>query len=324
MVDPPRRDGLPILTYAEAEIVLLGNLNQKRAEYEEAIWKLVQLYGSNGQHDLAKGYIERLMGLSGSSEAQASYWLALGQLAEKDGHFEAAVDYYSQAKALDPKAVETEYFTNNNLGYSLIQLGRHSEAEPCCRMAIETDPKRHNAHKNLGLALQGQGRYADAARPLINAIRANPLDRRALQHLEEMVAEKPEILDAVTYLREDLNAAREADLAAAQWSEERERRIRAKATELSPAERILIAFGGLMLELRKKEFSMEELRGYLGQPPDGWDAGFAAAFSAMADEPSEGHQSDDDSIGGLLSKVGEDLYALTETGFEALGNILGE
>jgi hypothetical protein len=64
-----------------------------------------------------------------------------------------------------------------------------------CRAAIGIDPGRQNGHKNLGVALQGQGRYCDAARSFILATMACPQDGRALGLLEELVAAQPEILE---------------------------------------------------------------------------------------------------------------------------------
>ena len=97
---------------------------------------------------------------------------------------------------LPPERNDDWYFLCNNLGYCLNQFGRHAEATSFCRAAIEINPKRHNAYKNLGVALQGQGEYSKAADAYIEATRICPRDGRALNHLEEMVSrEKERILD---------------------------------------------------------------------------------------------------------------------------------
>jgi len=69
-------------------------------------------------------------------------------------------------------------------------------AEICCRAAIALDPARHNTHKNLGLALAGQGRHVEAARCLLEADRRCPPDTRARGHLTLRLAENPNILEA--------------------------------------------------------------------------------------------------------------------------------
>ena len=85
------------------------------------------------------------------------------------------------------------YFLRNNLGYSLNQLGQFSEGESWCRKAIEIDWNRPNAHKNLGLALQGQTRYPEAAESFRNATLVDPFDRRALNHLRELLEIHPDL-----------------------------------------------------------------------------------------------------------------------------------
>jgi len=64
------------------------------------------------------------------------------------------------------------------------------------RTAIAIDPAPHNAHKNLGLALAGLGRFLEAAHCLVEADRRCPEDARARQHLAELLAENPEVLMA--------------------------------------------------------------------------------------------------------------------------------
>lgn len=75
-------------------------------------------------------------------------------------------------------------------------LRRHADAEVHTRAAIAIDPKRHNAHKNLGLALAGQGRLGEAAHCLLEADRRCPPDTRARGHLTELLADNPELLEA--------------------------------------------------------------------------------------------------------------------------------
>ena len=46
-------------------------------------------------------------------------------------------------------------------------LGHFAEGEKFCRAAIEINPSRPNGHKNLGIALAGQGQYREAAGALL-------------------------------------------------------------------------------------------------------------------------------------------------------------
>ncbi|OGP60989.1 MAG: hypothetical protein A2162_07270 [Deltaproteobacteria bacterium RBG_13_52_11b] len=75
-------------------------------------------------------------------------------------------------------------------------FGRHAETTPYCLAALAINPKRYNAYKNLGVALQGQGEYSKAADAYIEATRICPRDGRALNLLEELVShERERILD---------------------------------------------------------------------------------------------------------------------------------
>ena len=134
---------------------------------------------------------------------------------ERKRDFPAAAAAYSRAFTLPARQDRTWYLLNNNLGYSLNQIGRHGEAEAYCRAAIAIDPDRHNAHKNLGLSLQGQGRYLEAALCLLKAAQTDPEDLRALGHLEDLLAQHeeigkdhPEILEAVQECREAARTSR--------------------------------------------------------------------------------------------------------------------
>jgi len=147
------------ITPNEAEMLLQSRLKETQDHFEDAIWELIWFYSSTGRQDLSSRYLLLLMELTGDPEKQAFYWLTLGQLMEQIQDFEKAIECYKQGFRMKPTTSWVWYFINNNLGYSLVQVGLFEEAEPYCRAAIEIDPKRHNAYKNLGLSLQGQKKY---------------------------------------------------------------------------------------------------------------------------------------------------------------------
>ncbi len=128
--------------------------------------------------------------------------LTLGVIHEHEMDWAAAVESYRKVVALNPQDPHQRYFGNNNLAYSLISLGRFDEAEAYCRAAIEVDGERHNAHKNLGLVYQGQGRWLDAALSFMTAYELNPRDARAWHHLQLLLGSKPELLAKSERLRD--------------------------------------------------------------------------------------------------------------------------
>lgn len=136
------------------------------------------------------------------SQDVARSWLAQGCEHEKRGNWLAAIESYNTALAADPQDPRVRYFANNNLGYSLVQIGRFDDAEEYCEAAIEVEPKQYNAHKNLGLALQGQGRWLDAAFSFLEATRLAPMEPRAWRHLEQLLAAHSTLLERSAELRE--------------------------------------------------------------------------------------------------------------------------
>jgi tetratricopeptide (TPR) repeat protein len=204
MIKPPRVrivDGPPEGIQGEVEDVsadeveraLLEQLAANEDDPWGALWQLAQFYRLSGRIDRAMPYFQRLLDQTDEVDEAAAILLSMGQAAEKAADFELAEWLYRRGLALDAGSVHTRYFLHNNLGYSLVELGRHAEAEPFCRAAIGLTPERANAHKNLGLSLQSQGRHRDAARAFILSMRANPADPRAARHLEQLLATHPEI-----------------------------------------------------------------------------------------------------------------------------------
>lgn len=197
------------LTAEQTEVVLLTLFEQKKRDMEHAAWQLVRFYSVVGRQDLSLNYINQLKDITHDPEKQASYYLATGQLMEQIGDFESAVKFYGQAFSMEPANNQIWYLINNNLGYSLVQLGQFEDAEPYCRAAIEIEPRRYNAHKNLGLSLQGQGHYPEAALSYIESVKANHGDIRALLHLIKLMMTHPEISDEIPNLDEQVRKFRE-------------------------------------------------------------------------------------------------------------------
>jgi tetratricopeptide (TPR) repeat protein len=132
-------------------------------------------------------------------------YLNLGCLHERLNDYKSALNYYLEGLKLIPSIenasssylrqdlpkeyIKTKYFLNNNAGFCLNTLKRFEEGEAYCRMAIKIQLNRHNAHKNLGISLEGQGRYTEAAKSYINSTITYHYDMRAFMHLNDMLKE---------------------------------------------------------------------------------------------------------------------------------------
>lgn len=144
--------------------------------------------------DMAELWLNAWEEKSENSEIRAAHCLDSGCMLETAGHFDRAIAHLAAGLALEPLDEYTAYFLNNNTGYMLWKQGRHVQAERFCRAAQRADRLRHNAMKNLGNALAGQGRHAEASLQFMHACIAAPGDPRAFHHLEDLAAEQRDAL----------------------------------------------------------------------------------------------------------------------------------
>ncbi len=170
---------------------------ESRDQITEFLWDLAKECWNSGYFKAAYDYLGKILSLVDDPREKAACLLSMGRAMEQLSDYQAAVEAYSRAFELPQEQNENWYFLNNNLGYCLNQVGRHQEAEKYCRAAIDIEPRRHNAWKNLGIALQGRGFYIEAALNLIRATNLCPTDSRALGHLEDLIAGHREILKQI-------------------------------------------------------------------------------------------------------------------------------
>jgi CheY-like chemotaxis protein/tetratricopeptide (TPR) repeat protein len=222
-------EGATPISDEEAEKLLLEKVNKTQSEFQEAVLSLARFYSQVGKQGEAASYIQQLIVSTDSPESKAFFYLTLGQLMEQVQDYQNAVKFYLQAFSLEPVSNRTWYFINNNLGFCLNHFGRFKDAEPYCRSAIQIDPNRYNAHKNLGISLQGLGQLAKAAKCFISAVRKDSNDPRALKHLEELVVAHPtlaaELPDIDRQLQNCCDAVRVA-------SEYRQKRLREQEAQI--------------------------------------------------------------------------------------------
>jgi Flp pilus assembly protein TadD len=309
------------VTASEAEVLLQSRLREKREEFENAIWQLARFYSSTRQRDEAARYITFLMWLTDDLERQAAYWLALGQSMERVDDFEEAVSNYRRALSMEPTDADTWYFINNNLGYSLIQLGAYDEAEPFCRSAIQIAPQRHNAYKNLGLALQGQGKFSDAAKSFMRAVQANASDPRALNHLEALVEQHPDLTSLDSELAAFLDRSREAVACATRLVTEAINRQHEGSSELTHIEKMLIGVHRTVFLEGRSQFSTDCIRRALGLSVEEWRSGYAAIFQAMREDDSGGAPQLSTKYRGVFRQVRRNVYTLTPYGHQLVVQI---
>jgi tetratricopeptide (TPR) repeat protein len=167
----------------------------RMAEVIEALRGFARECADKGYLEASCAYMEKALPLLDDPAGKAACLLSMGRIREQMGDWKAALRVYSRAFEFPQERNDTWYFLNNNLAYCLNREERHEEAEKHCRIAIRITPRRHNAHKNLGIALQGRGRYVAAAKSFLRAARLCPVDTRALGLLQELLASHGEVLE---------------------------------------------------------------------------------------------------------------------------------
>jgi tetratricopeptide (TPR) repeat protein len=191
----PRPPDGPLIemSAAEMEQTLLKRLEKQKEQPTDALWELARFYQQSKQIEKGLACLRQILEYLPDPEKKAGCVLAMGQMMESANDYASAVRYYKEALALEPVQTAPWYFINNNLGFSLNTLGHFSEGEVYCRKAIEIDPTRPNAHKNLGISLAGKGQYREAAQCFVTATRVNAADPRALRLLQDLVKEHSEL-----------------------------------------------------------------------------------------------------------------------------------
>ena len=177
---------------AEKEDSLIAAIEAADRVSVDRVFDLVKFYQNTGRPLEAVAWLEPLTGHHIPS-ARDLAWLVLGNMAEQAGDFAKAVAYYERGLQEEPRKRLVLYFMHNNLGYSLSKVGEYQRAEEHCRAAIAVSNDRYNAHKNLGIALEGQGYWFAAALAYVDAVTADDCDARPLIHLENLIAAHPEV-----------------------------------------------------------------------------------------------------------------------------------
>ena len=183
------------ISIEDTERVLMRILEVRTDEIDiaGALWGLAQDCFVQSCNEAGVNYIRTAVQFSRDGAETANRCLFLGLLMEQRENYEAAAAAYSEVLHLTPLRNDTWYSIYSNLGYSLIRCGHFRKAESYCRAAVDMDSRRHNAVRNLGLALQGQGLYGEAARAFMTAMNLCPGDLRAYVHLEDLLYNHEEV-----------------------------------------------------------------------------------------------------------------------------------
>lgn len=121
----------------------------------------------------------------------AGFLLREGAYCEKARDYESGIVFYSACVDLSVEDPMIRYFSLNNLGFCLNFFRRFDEAEKVLRQAIAFDPEKYNSWKNIGVSLEWQGQYEEAAECYLKAYNVSKGEPRTHLHLRRLLDRRP-------------------------------------------------------------------------------------------------------------------------------------
>jgi peroxin-5 len=126
--------------------------------------------GAAGSVEAAFDEVQRLLLEALAVEPDADALEALGVVYNVSRDYDAAVDAFNRAIALQPN----NYQLYNRLGATLANCGKSDEALPVYRRALELRPRYARAWLNSAISFSNLRRYDDAARCYLQTLSLNP------------------------------------------------------------------------------------------------------------------------------------------------------
>lgn len=126
--------------------------------------------------------------------------VAQGLAEQNAGNWQAALDCFLKAAALDPTRAPVYL----NIGNAYSRLGNWPAARENYRRAIDVDPAFADAYNNFGLALLATGCEKEAIAAFAKAIEKNPRHSNAYFNLGKMCTARKEFAAAASMLQQAL------------------------------------------------------------------------------------------------------------------------
>lgn len=130
-------------------------------------------------------------------DGRASNYLNEGQRRADAGDWEAALQAYKQAAALNPRHAEAHMY----VGDAYMNLRKHEEAFAAYKEAIRVAPANAEAHYSLGEAYNYLDIHSAAIRPLVQATRLDPNYAEAHYGAGYAYLKQENFKEALVYLR---------------------------------------------------------------------------------------------------------------------------
>jgi tetratricopeptide (TPR) repeat protein len=176
------------------EIEQLRDLKKVSNEYENFLFRMIANYGMDNQIELVKKYLNLLLCVADNPHSRALHVMKLGQLLLDLKVYESALAVNAFAYYLQPYYNHTWHILYNNLGECHNHFERYDLAESVLLEAINIIPENHIPYKNLGIALEGQGLFVEAAESFFQAIEKYSADPTSHELLKNLIKVSPRIV----------------------------------------------------------------------------------------------------------------------------------
>ena len=181
------------------DLAKVSSLDERMKILEE----LVSLYRyANKFDDAIKILGDNIVNKKNYNHWNAHLLFKQGQVLEGKYDFDKAIEYYNSSIQLKIENAWLNYFQYNNIGFCYNFKMKFEEADYACREAIKINPDFYNAWKNLGVSLEHQGRYLDAAKCYLTAINLNMENHRAAMHLKRMISRQPRLRENLDLMKD--------------------------------------------------------------------------------------------------------------------------
>jgi len=155
--------------------------HERYPDFEPLTWLLIDVWIATGWEEEA----EKLLGKMPPERRETSFYYVLrGQLAEREGEYDDAMDLYRRAIDLNPSDARALF----QLAYLASLYGEIEEAVKCYEACTELVPLHVNALINLGVLYEDLERYEDALRCYRTVLEYYPNHPRAKLYLADAEA----------------------------------------------------------------------------------------------------------------------------------------
>jgi len=114
-----------------------------------------------------------------------------GVQSEKVHDFDSAFKFYEASLKFGIYNPEFRYLRLKNIAFCLCLKGRFDSAEEFIRGAVALEPERYGGWKNLGIVLEHQGKFQEAADCYRKAIDCSRGEQRCVRHYKRLLARQP-------------------------------------------------------------------------------------------------------------------------------------